>query len=87
MSSHLYQPVAAYIFCSMECLLTALITISRTNCCLCVLVISGEGDVHADEEPEDKEERKVISVSESVGVAQIGQGNEHPCGWILLQCK
>jgi hypothetical protein len=45
----------------MECPLTSLFTISRSNCCPCVLIISGKGDVHADEEPEDENKTKVIS--------------------------
>jgi hypothetical protein len=39
-----------------------LLTIFRTNPSPYVLIVFGKDDGHADEEPKDKEKRKVISV-------------------------
>jgi len=39
-----------------------LLTIYRTNSCPYGLIVSGKDDAHADEEPKDKNKRKVISL-------------------------
>jgi hypothetical protein len=44
----LHLPAAYLDTVEYKCTLTAFFTIFRTNCCPCVLVMSGKGDVHVD---------------------------------------
>jgi hypothetical protein len=46
----------------MKCTSNCNFTIFKTNYCPCVLVISRKGDVFADEELRDKNNRKLVSL-------------------------
>jgi hypothetical protein len=51
------------------------------------LFVSGRDNVYDDEDPEDKNKSKVISLTESGGTGKFGQENEPCCGWTQLWCK
>jgi len=61
-----------------ECALSVLTVF---NCCLCVLIMSGEDGVHADEAAQGKLKREVMSVLGRV------RGNENCCSQTSLWCE
>ena len=38
-----------------------LFAVFTTNCCSCVLIVSGKDDEHSDEKPKDKAHKKIMS--------------------------
>jgi hypothetical protein len=63
---------------SKEC---ALFVLTVFNCCLCVLIMSGEDGVHAEEAAQGKLKRKVMSVLGKV------RGSENCCSQTSLWCE
>jgi len=44
------------------CTSIVLFAVFRTNCCSCVLIVSGRDDGHYDEETKDKAQKKIMSM-------------------------
>ena len=46
----------------MQCTSTVLFAVFRTNCYSVILIASGQGAGHSDEEPKEKAQKKIMSM-------------------------
>ena len=67
----------------MEWTSAVLLTTFRTHCFPQVLIMSGQGDAHANEVSKVEKESDA-SVRESRGVGWVGQRNEHTANTIVV---